>query len=308
MPPHRIAQKTREEMALLMAAGASPQEVAKTYKCHQSQAYKYKQNDLLFGNPMPPPPSVQGRPRKMTPEAREGLVDWLLENGKDTHLSYREEMRHFVEEEYGIEVSVNTIGRMLKEAKLSYKKVGFLFFHFLLLLHIIRTTNRVSQVERTASQRDEDVRDLYRARISEYDAQQLIFVDESASNERTADRQRGWSPRGVPCRVKTPCTRSKRWSILPAIGINGYLDFEIFHGSFNTERFNNFVRRLVTKMTSFPGPRSVLVMDNAVIHRSQVCIIFLVTFQRLLIFLGVERNMSRGRGSVRVVASVFAGF
>jgi DDE superfamily endonuclease len=62
--------------------------------------------------------------------------------------------------------------------------------------------------------------------------------------------------------------RSRRWSILPAIGINGYLDYDIYHGSFNTERFNNFIRHLLSKMEAYPGPRSVLVMDNHTCHHS----------------------------------------
>jgi transposase len=125
MPGLRIARKSREEMALLVRAGASPAEIANTFHCHLSTAYNYRQNHRAFRDSLPGPVSVQGRPRKMTREMQEGLVDWLLENAEDTQLSYREEMRHFIEEEYGIQVSVSTIGRMLKEAKISYKKVRF---------------------------------------------------------------------------------------------------------------------------------------------------------------------------------------
>ena len=73
----------------------------------------------------------------------------------------------------------------------------------------------------------------------------------------------------MPCRVRLRGQCSKRWSILPAIGINRYLDWEVYHGSFNTERFCLFVEHLMSKMTAFPGPRSVLVLDNARIHYSQ---------------------------------------
>jgi hypothetical protein len=74
----------------------------------------------------------------------------------------------------------------------------------------------------------------------------------------------------VPCRVTIPNGRSRRWSICPAIGINGYLDYEIYYGSFNSERFNNFIRRLLLKMNPYPGPRSVLIMDNHSAHHTQV--------------------------------------
>ena len=55
---------------------------------------------------------------------------------------------------------------------------------------------------------------------------------------------------------------------MPTIGINGYLDYEVFHGSFNLERFENFIQRLLQKMTTFLGPRSMLVMDNVSAHYS----------------------------------------
>jgi transposase len=40
----------------------------------------------------------------------------------------------------------------------------------------------------------------------------------------------------------------------------------VFYGSFNSERFENFVIRLLTKITPFLGPRLVLVIDNVSTH------------------------------------------
>ena len=62
--------------------------------------------------------------------------------------------------------------------------------------------------------------------------------------------------------------RSQAWSILPAIGINGYLEYEIYQGSFDNDRFTLFIEKLLDKMTPFPGPRSVLIMDNCRTHHS----------------------------------------
>ena len=63
--------------------------------------------------------------------------------------------------------------------------------------------------------------------------------------------------------------RSKRWSILPALTVNGYLDWIIYQGSVTTDLYIDFVR---TKVLPHYFPfvsgreRSVLVMDNAKIH------------------------------------------
>jgi transposase len=194
-----------------------------------------------FETVAPPPISVQGRPRKITLEAEEGIARYLEEDPT----AYQDEIQEFLLDEYGIEVSRQTVGRVMKKKKLTHKRV-----------------------ERIRPEQDQELRSLWVSKLVEYSAEQLIFVDESGANERTADRKYGWSLRGIPCRAKSSGKRSSRWSILPAIGINGYLDWEVYHGSYNAERFNNFIRHLLTKMEPFPGPRSVLVMDNVNTHHS----------------------------------------
>jgi transposase len=52
------------------------------------------------------------------------------------------------------------------------------------------------------------------------------------------------------------------------MGLNGYLDYKITHGSFIIEKFKLFVRQLLLKLNAFPGPRSVLMLDNAKAHHS----------------------------------------
>ena len=114
------------------------------------------------------------------------------------------------------------------------------------------------------------VRDGWMARIGRYNANELVFLDESAANERTSDRKYGWAPRGVRAAEYLPIKRSERWSILPAYTTNGYLTYEIYQGSFNTLRFNAFVaEKLLPLMQPYPAPRSVIVLDNAHIHRNQ---------------------------------------
>jgi hypothetical protein len=56
--------------------------------------------------------------------------------------------------------------------------------------------------------------------------------------------------------------RLRRWSICPAIDVNGYLDYKIYYGSFNSKRFNNFIQRLLLKMNLYSRLRLVLIIDN----------------------------------------------
>ncbi|EIW56798.1 uncharacterized protein TRAVEDRAFT_128135 [Trametes versicolor FP-101664 SS1] len=59
-----------------------------------------------------------------------------------------------------------------------------------------------------------------------------------------------------------------RYSVLPALSLDGIIWCDIVNGSFNTQRFLAFIHGLLTQMQPFPHPRSVIVMDNAKIHKA----------------------------------------
>jgi hypothetical protein len=98
-----------------------------------------------------------------------------------------------------------------------------------------------------------------------------MFLDESAANSRTLDRKYGWAPIGVKAEIVELVKREKKWSILPLYTEEGFISWDMIHGSYDTETFNEFVRTHVIPHTKpFPGKNSVLVMDNARIHRNEV--------------------------------------
>jgi len=56
--------------------------------------------------------------------------------------------------------------------------------------------------------------------------------------------------------------------MLPALSLDGILHLEVLDRSFTAELFNEFVDGLLDNMNPFPAQNSVLVMDNASIHKS----------------------------------------
>jgi hypothetical protein len=59
-----------------------------------------------------------------------------------------------------------------------------------------------------------------------------------------------------------------RYSVLPALSLNdAILHVEVVEGSFNSDLFKEFIDALLPKMQPFPGPNSVIVMDNCRIHK-----------------------------------------
>jgi len=94
-----------------------------------------------------------------------------------------------------------------------------------------------------------------------------MYIDESAFNERTLDRKFGWASIGAPARQIESFKRSKKWSILPLYTYDGFLDWKIIHGSFDADLFVQFLEEhVIPHTTPYPGPRSVLIMDNCRIH------------------------------------------
>jgi len=69
----------------------------------------------------------------------------------------------------------------------------------------------------------------------------------------------------MPCNNKQSIHRSDRWSILPAMDINGYLsNVLVKQGGVTADDFIEWVEKYVLPQTR---PSQILVMDNCRIHR-----------------------------------------
>jgi len=87
------------------------------------------------------------------------------------------------------------------------------------------------------------------------------------SKDQWIDRE-CWSPRGLACDALRPTKHSEWWSVLPALTIEDYLDYIVFQGSITADLFVEFVEeRVLPCCNPYPGPRSVLILDNASIHK-----------------------------------------
>ena len=139
----------------------------------------------------------------------------------------------------------------------------YVSIHFMPILTI--------KIQQCALERSKPLRDAWIRRLSTWDVEMLIFVDESAANEQTGHRKTGWGPIGLTPVEYRLMKRTKRWSVLPAYTVNGFITWEAKQDSYDKAAFNAFIEsRVLPLCTPFPGPRSVLVMDNARIHISNV--------------------------------------
>jgi hypothetical protein len=118
-----------------------------------------------------------------------------------------------------VEVSISTLSRTLNRLAITHKAVA-----------------------KEAMERNEHLRATWQVVMGQYDACQLVFVDEAGVDDRTNIRQNGWAPLGQACVRRTTFLRGRKYSILPALSCDGILALEIFEGSVNHERFVNFLR------------------------------------------------------------------
>lgn len=136
-------------------------------------------------------------------------------------------------------------------------------------------SNRIFKkiIQRKALERSQQCRDDYMVSISELsDSQhQLCFLDESVANEHICHRKHGWSLFGITSRIILPVKRSERHSVLPCYDVIGIMCHHIYQGAIDGSRFEWFLDNYVLpRCNPYPGSRSVLVMDNASIHRHSV--------------------------------------
>ena len=111
-----------------------------------------------------------------------------------------------------------------------------------------------------------------------------MFVDESPFDRQTSIQGKAWALSGHRAIRKCFFVRGKRWvsslhtvelsanffgsySLLPALSLDGIIWAKVVEGSFTSIRFQTFIEELLERMQPFPGPNSVIVMDNARIHK-----------------------------------------
>jgi transposase len=135
------------------------------------------------------------------------------------------------------------------------------------LLKKLKQTRK--QVQVTAKQCDEELERAWRQKRIGWHFEQLVFLDESGSNERTANRKWGYAPIGMPAKAKRWLKKSERWSVLLVYTISGYIEAITYQGSITAEIFENWLeQQVLPNCNRWQGDRNIIIIDNALIHKS----------------------------------------
>lgn len=97
--------------------------------------------------------------------------------------------------------------------------------------------------------------------------EQLVFVDETSKDGRSALRKFGWTQIGKPAIATLPFSRGKRVSALAAYDSTGFVGWDFVEGTFTRKRFHeSFKQKILPFLNPYPFPRSIVILDNARIH------------------------------------------
>jgi transposase len=233
----RIEDALRDPTAVL--SGQYIAQLAIDFGCHISTIYRHK---LRIEARRPVLPPSGGAQSIITPRM-EVAIKLLLD--QEPWL-YQDEIADFILEAYDVFVDQSTVSRALKRIEVTRKRLKVL-----------------------AAQRNQELRDQWQLNLLYFSAEQLVCVDESGSDERTGDRHYGWADRGARAEVHRWLAKKERVSVLPAYTIEGYITARTFKGTCTGDIFEEFIIEQVLPLCNeYPGPRSVIVLDNASVHHS----------------------------------------
>ena len=120
---------------------------------------------------------------------------------------YLDELQMELKEAFGVSADKSTIWRALRRKGYTMKKVCNSIYT---IARVHYLTPMCPQLSRVAIERSAEKRAEFGVRIGTYEAEQLIFVDESAVDRRTTYRGRAWAIRGSKATRKAFFVRGKR--------------------------------------------------------------------------------------------------
>jgi len=172
------------------------------------------------------------------------LIDLLLDSPEHT----LQEHRAVFESRTGFDVPMSTFCQAVKRVGFSRQKL-----------------------QAFSRGRDEARAAAFRTMVQQnFRLDQLLAVDETSKDRRSCQRNFGYMLRGYPpVGQSSLMDRGDRLSALCSFGKHGFVAWEYTPGTFNRERFLTAAESVVLDQVNvYPGPRSVVLIDNASIHKT----------------------------------------
>ena len=194
------------------------------------------------GDVKPLSPSTQNHIRALNGQQELIVIGLLLENPA----LYLSDVCQLITQATGIHVSPPTLCQIIHRHGLTRKKI------------------KQVAIQRSVGQRGE-----FMAEIQFFDVNQLVWLDETGSDNRDRIRKFGYSLKGEPPIYNRILHCGECISVICAMSADGLLAYTFTKGTVNDKKFLEFIQgTLIAEMLPFDGekPRPVLMLDNCSIH------------------------------------------
>jgi transposase len=161
-----------------------------------------------------PPSALRGRPWIINAQ----VIDELHELIRETPSLFLDEIADWLALYHDMPISTTALHKNLHNLGLTYKLL-----------------------RKAAAERDDIARSEWLLEITTlYTTDQLVVLDETSKDDRTIIRRYGHAPCGEDPFVEVSLDRGVRYSILPALTIDGYLAVRVVEGSIDGAEFYDF--------------------------------------------------------------------
>ena len=275
-----ISADMKRRALQLLADGWELHEIAGVLGVSPKSIDRWHDNYETLGR-VDPLSFLRGRRRILSADVVEDLRDLIQE----TPELYLDEIGEWLALYHEVQISMTALHENLRDLGLTHKLM-----------------------RRAAAERDHELRANWMYDIlNTYTAEQMVILDESSKDDRTLIRKYGRGPSGDDPIFTVSLDRGIRYSILPALTVDGYIAARAVEGSVDGEEFFDFiVNDLVSRSSCippdssvlkgfsslkipctnpFPEPHSVFIMDNCATHKSDALREVIESAGRHLVFL-----------------------
>lgn len=249
----RATEEERVRAVRLMEDGKySPEVVADILGVSRSSVFDWQRRYRADGLAALSTKFASGRPTMLSDKQMMRL--WALIVGRDPRqysfgpaLWTREMIGELIRRQFGVSLSLVTVGRILKKLGLSAQRPLYRAYQ-----------QDPVRVERWKREGYPKIRALARA-----EGASIFFGDEASVR---TDHHAGttWAPVGVTP-VVTATGERRSVQMVSAVSAQGALHFDVFQGRMNSDRFIEFLAKL---LDSIPG-KIFLILDGASYHHSR---------------------------------------
>jgi len=210
-----ISKDIKDRALYLLDNDYIPDDVAELLGVHTRSISRWGDNMETFGSVVPPANPLHGRPRILNAEMTNDLATLIQE----APAMYLDEIQDWLALVHDVGISRTALHENIRDCGLTYK-----------MLH------------KAAAERDEEVRQHWKAEMrANWVAKQCVMVDETSKDDRTLFRLYGRSPLGHRAPVPANFVRGQRFSMVAAMGVEGYIATRVVEGSLDGDEFFDFI-------------------------------------------------------------------